>query len=264
MSQRRNGIVESYYQTERGLSEYLFFHYGAPDSRLPAGVVESAALEFPARCVSQCLDSARLPAQARALDVGCAVGRGSFELARHCQEVVGVDFSKRFIAVANRLRQRGSIWFHSFEEGELTRRRRAGVPPDIDRRRVHFEVGDATRLRSDLGEFDAVLAANLIDRLKTPLNLLERLPGLLRPGGQLILASPYTWLACYTPRENWLGGWARAGRRVKTFDALRRILSPHFKLARRLDLPFLIREHARKYQLGISEASLWVRRKTRR
>jgi hypothetical protein len=47
---------------------------------------------------------------------------------------------------------------------------------------------------------------------------------------------------------------------VRTFDALRRILSPHFKLARRQDLPFLIREHARKYQLGVSEASTWVRR----
>jgi putative 4-mercaptohistidine N1-methyltranferase len=222
--------------------------------------VEAGALEFPARCVSQCLDAARLPAQARALDLGCAVGRSSFELARHCAEVIGIDFSKQFIDLANRLRQRGSLRFKSCEEGELTRARRAVVPPDIDRRRVKFEVGDATRLRADLGEFDVVLAANLIDRLEAPMKCLERLPGLLRPGGQLIVASPYTWLASYTPRKNWLGGFARGGRPVKTFDALRRILSPHFKLARRLDLPFLLREHARKYQLGISEASVWVRR----
>jgi hypothetical protein len=31
------------------------------------------------------------------------------------------------------------------------------VPPEIDRRRVKFEVGDATRLRPDLGEFDVVV-----------------------------------------------------------------------------------------------------------
>jgi ribosome modulation factor len=97
--------------------------------------------------------------------------------------------------------------------------------------------------------------ANLIDRLESPLKCLERLPGLVRPGGQLILASPYTWLASYTPRKKWLGGFTRGGRPVKTFDALRRILKPHFKLIRRLDLPFLLREHTRKYQLGISEAS---------
>jgi putative 4-mercaptohistidine N1-methyltranferase len=192
--------------------------------------------------------------------LGCAVGRSSFELARHCHEVVGLDFSPQFIDLANRLRRRGSLRFKSFEEGELTRARRAVVPPELDRRRVKFSVGDATRLRPDLGEFDVVLMANLIDRLPAPLKCLERLPALLRPDGQLIIASPYTWLDSYTPRENWLGGRQSGGRPVTTFAALRRVLAPHFKLARRLDLPFLIREHARKYQLGIAEASTWIRR----
>jgi putative 4-mercaptohistidine N1-methyltranferase len=253
-------MAEKYYDSERGLSEYLLFHFGAPPPPLPPGWTETAAWEFPARCVSQGLDPARLPAQARALDLGCAVGRGSFELARRCAEVIGLDFSKKFIDLANRLRRRGSLPFRSFEEGEWTRARRAVVPPEIDRRRVIFEVGDATRLRPDLGQFDVVLAANLIDRLDAPRKCLERLPGLLRPGGQLIVASPYTWLASYTPRKNWLGGYAHGGRPVKTYDTLRRILSPHFKLIRRLDLPFLLREHARKYQLGISETSTWLRR----
>lgn len=250
-------MAENYYDSERGLGEYLLFHYASKNLTLPEGW---NLMEFPARCVSQCLDTARLPGQARALDLGCAVGRSSFELARSCAEVIGIDFSKRFIERANRLRQRGLFRFKSFEEGELTKARTAVVPSDIDRKRVKFEVGDATRLRTDLGEFDVVLAANLIDRLDAPLKCVERLPELLHPGGQLILVSPYTWLASYTPRKNWLGGFARGGRSVKTFDALRRILSPDFKLARRLDIPFLLREHARKYQLGISEATVWIRR----
>jgi putative 4-mercaptohistidine N1-methyltranferase len=257
---KRSGMAENYYDSGRGLSEYLLFHYGSTEPLLAPRWVEAGALEFPARCVSQCLDVARLPSKARALDLGCAVGRSSFELARRCTEVIGIDFSQQFIELADRLRQRGFLRFRSFEEGELTKARRAVVPPEIDRQRVKFEVGDATNLRADLGEFDVVLAANLIDRLAAPLKCLERLPGLLRPGGQLILASPYTWLASYTPKRNWLGGFARGARTVKTFDALQRILAPDFKLVRRLDLPFLLREHARKYQLGISEASVWVRR----
>jgi hypothetical protein len=76
----------------------------------------------------------------------------------------------------------------------------------------------------------------------------------------LIIVSPYTWLAAYTPPRNWLGGRMRAGQPARTFDALRRVLSPHFKLVKRLDLPFLLREHARKYQLGIAEAGVWSRR----
>jgi putative 4-mercaptohistidine N1-methyltranferase len=253
-------MPENYYDSERGASEYLLLHYGETELRLPAGWAEAAAFNFPAQCVSRGLDTTLLPAQSRALDLGCAVGRSSFELARHCTDVVGVDFSQQFIELAERLRQRGALRFKSFEEGDLTRARRAQVPPDIERRRVKFEVGDATRLRRDLGEFDVVMMANLIDRLEEPLKCLVRLPWLLRSGGQLIVTSPYTWLANYTPRGNWLGGWTRGGKPVRTFDALRRILSPHFKLARRQDLPFLIREHARKYQLGVSEASTWVRR----
>jgi putative 4-mercaptohistidine N1-methyltranferase len=251
-------MAENYYDSERGLAEYLLFHYGPIP--LPRGFSESGALEFPARCVSQCLDVSLLPANARALDLGCAVGRSSFELAQSCAEVIGIDFSKRFIELANHLRVRGSIRFKSIEEGELQQTRTARVPRHIDRQRVKFEVGDATKLRGDLGKFDVVLAANLIDRLSQPRKLLDRLPSLLHPGGQLILASPYTWLASYTPRQNWLGGFARGRRSVKTFDTLQKILSPHFKLTKRLDLPFLLREHARKYQLGISEASVWVRR----
>jgi putative 4-mercaptohistidine N1-methyltranferase len=253
-------MAENYYDSERGAAEYLLFHYGAKGLRPPPGWAEAEALEFPARCVSLGLDAARLPAQARALDLGCAVGRSSFELARHCAEVIAVDFSRQFIDLANRLRRRGSLRYKSLEEGAWTQARRAVVPPDIDRRRVKFEAGDAMRLRLDLGKFDVVFMANLIDRLEEPLRCLERLPGLLRPGGQLIVASPYTWLASYTPRANWLGGFARGGRPVRTFAALRRILSPHFKLVRQRDVPFLLREHARKYQLGISETSSWLRR----
>jgi SAM-dependent methyltransferase len=121
-------------------------------------------------------------------------------------------------------------------------------------------VGDATQLRSDLGKFDVVMMANLIDRVPDPRKLLKQMPALLNRGGQLILTSPYTWLREYTPRANWLGGFKRGGRPVRTFAVLESILSTDFKLSRRRDIPFLIREHARKFQMGIAEASVWVRR----
>jgi hypothetical protein len=38
------------------------------------------------------------------------------------------------------------------------------------------------------------------------------------------------------------------------------LLRPHFRLARRGDLPFLIREHRRKYQLVVAEVFTFVRR----
>jgi putative 4-mercaptohistidine N1-methyltranferase len=241
----------NYYDSQRAASEYLLLHYGDPQ---PWGQ------SFPARCVTGCLDVDLLPEWPRALDLGCAVGGGSFELARHCPQVIGIDASKPFIALARRLREHGSCQFTFRVEGELTQTRRAVVPREIDRKRARFEVGDAMRLRSDLGKFDVLMMANLIDRVPAPRKLLEQLPALLNPDGQLIVTSPYTWLAEYTPSAEWLGGFKRGGRSVQTFDALKKILSPCFKLSQRRDIPFLIQEHARKYQLGIAEASVWLRR----
>ena len=57
------------YETEKLLGEYLLFHYGTPEEILPYGFGPREALEYPARCVSECLDIGGLPEGARALDL---------------------------------------------------------------------------------------------------------------------------------------------------------------------------------------------------
>jgi putative 4-mercaptohistidine N1-methyltranferase len=252
-------MTTSYYESDRGLGEYLLFHYGTTDEVLPWPDGPRSALDYPVRCVSECLDFSRLPVRARGLDLGCAVGWSTFELARHCTEVVGIDFSNRFIKTANRLREQGSIDYEIVEEGSLTTRATAKVPQDIDRARVHFEQGDAMALRSNLGTFDVVLMANLVDRLRDPGRCLAMLPALIRAGGQLIISTPCTWLEEFTPPSNWLGGFVHDGHPVRTLDSLRGALEPHFELGRVHDLPFLIREHARKFQWSVALASVWIR-----
>ena len=188
------------------------------------------------------------------------MGRASFELARHCTEVVGIDYSERFVTVAGHLRQNGSFLFARVVEGDLTQPCQAIVPPNIQRDRVRFQRGDALELPKDMGSFDVVLLANLLDRLRDPRRCLARLPSLVNPGGQLIITSPYTWLEEHTPRENWLGGFERDGQRVRTQETLQEILAPDFEFRSRRDFPFLIREHERKSQLCIAEATVWFRR----
>ena len=136
----------------------------------------------------------------------------------------------------------------------------ARVPPEIDRGKVQFEVGDAMNLREDFGVFDVVLMANLIDRLPDPKRCLKRLPSLVRPGGQLIITSPYTWLEEFTPREAGLAASNATAARCLTLDGLRDALTEQFELAAVKDLPFLIREHARKFQWSVAQATLWRRR----
>src|SRR5205085_9667368 len=95
------------YETEKLLGEYLLFHYGSPEEVLPWRDGPHAALDFAVRSVTQCVDVPALPPNARALDVGCAVGRSTFEMARHCAGVVGIDYSRRFIEAARTLARDG-------------------------------------------------------------------------------------------------------------------------------------------------------------
>lgn len=249
----------SYYETDALLAQYLAFHYAPRRELLPHRDGPVSAFAFPVRVVSENLDVRRLPRDARALDLGCAVGRSSFELARHCTEVVGIDLSQRFIDAATRLRRRGNVGYRLIEEWELTVPAVARVPKSIRRERVAFEVGDATALRADLGSFDVVVISNLLDRLNDPRRCLRRLSSLVRPGGQLIITSPFTWLESFTPRSRWLGGFLRNGRPVRSFDTLRELLADDFRLVRRRDMPFLIREHRRKFQWTVADATIWRR-----
>lgn len=237
------------------VEDYLFFHYAGFEEAAGGLPVPAEAWGFPAKVVSELLDAGSKISSA--LDVGCAVGRSSFELARFAERVVGVDFSAAFIDAAKGLAVHGSVSASVAFEADLRQGFTATVPAGVETQRVSFEVGDAMSLRPGLRGFDAVLAANLVCRLPDPMEFLERLPDLVAPGGQLLLATPFSWLAEFTPPSNWLGG--KAGF-PPSREALVSVLSPHFEPELEKDIPFLIREHARKFQYGISLGTRWRRR----
>jgi putative 4-mercaptohistidine N1-methyltranferase len=248
------------YETPESLAEYLLFHYGSPEEILPWPDGPVSALGFPVRVVHETFRPRDLPAHPRALDLGCAVGRSTFELTRFCQEVIGIDYSRSFVGAAETIARTGELAYLSPTEGVLPKRLTARLPDGTRPGLVSFEQGDALQLRSDLGTFDALLAANLLCRLTQPRILLDRLPDLVTPGGQLVIATPCTWLEDFTPRENWLGGFlSSSGDPVATLDSLIRALSPSFELLETLDQSFLIREHARKFQWSVALTSLWRR-----
>ncbi|XP_059148233.1 uncharacterized protein LOC131935705 [Physella acuta] len=252
------------YESKKVLSEYLAFHYGQPDELMPYDFGPKDALDFPKRCADLCLKHFRHQegAPSRALDIGCAVGRSSFELARGVDQVLGIDYSQSFIDCANRLRDTGQVDYELLEEGDLFRPALAQVPQDIERVRVTFEQGDACKLRPDLGAFDLVLAANLICRLHHPRQFLSQLTRLMpRPGALLVITAPYTWMTEFTDKSEWLGGRRdEAGDPVTGFDGLQKELSLDFELLQSLDMPFIIRETRRKNQWTVAHATVWRRR----
>ena len=247
-------MSENTYETDELLHQYLVFHYCTAEDQFPYTFGGSDALDFPKRCALEGPAQQAGLRQGRALDLGCAVGRSTFELARDYQEVIGIDYSHIFIKAANSLKRDGSCMASRQDEGSVTTNLEIQVDTSIDRTRVSFEQGDALSIRDDIGQFDLVLACNLICRLKEPLHLIRRLADLVKPGGCLFLTTPFTWMESYTPKANWLGNGSE-----DSFDGLRRGLEPAFNLDADWDMPFIIREHTRKFQYSIAKASRWRR-----
>lgn len=244
------------YESDAAVSQYVDFHYGERYFGVD---------NFPAAVARIALDAMGDRPLRRALEIGCAVGRTSFELARACADVTGVDFSARFIQVGAELRHKGSYSYSLTEEGEIKSLHTAHLGPlglDNTAHNVQFFQADACNLKPLYTGYDLIVAANLIDRLYQPRKFLEDITDRVRSGGLLVLTSPYTWLSEYTAREQWLGGFTRNGATMTTLDALQAILTRHFRLqdGSPFDLPFVIRETARKFQHTVAQVTIWERR----
>ena len=247
-------VPASHYETDKLISEYAEFHYG--DSYFGVENFTKALADI---AISA---SAGKPAR-KALDLGCASGRATFELARHFEHVTGIDFSVRLIESGVQMAEKGELNYTLVDEGQLiTYKTRTLVGLGLDNLKgsVAFLQGDACNLKPSLSEYDLILAANLIDRLYSPQKFLSSIHERINIGGILLIASPYTWLEEHTKREEWVGGFKHNAENFTTLDGLKEQLGKHFRLmAAPVDVPFVIRETKRKFQHSLSEVTLWER-----
>lgn len=247
--------VSSNYENDKMLSEYAEFHYG--DSYFDVA-------NFPQAIVQLAVDAMGDKTMGKALDLGCAVGRASFELAKHFDHVTGIDFSARLINVGVQLKEQGVIRYSIADEGDLVLYReqqlaQLGFSDVADK--VEFLQGDACNLKPLFKGYDLVLAANLIDRLYNPTLFLSSIHERINAGGLLLIASPYTWLDEHTNKDDWVGGFKKDGENFTTMDGLKALLSEHFELRKGPEsVPFVIRETSRKFQHSLSEVTIWERK----
>jgi SAM-dependent methyltransferase len=99
----------------------------------------------------------------RVLDAGCGVGYGSAFLGESASSVVGVDVSEEAI--------------------DYARARYGGGD-------VVFAVGDLERLERGDGEFDAVVAFEVIEHLPHPELFVAEARRMLKPNGVLVISTP--------------------------------------------------------------------------
>merc|ERR1719282_484446 len=91
---------------------------------------------------------------------------------------------------------------------------------------------DVTNLdRLKLGDFDVVLAINVLEKQSSPSDLLAGLHEFVRPGGLLVIASNYNWCPETTPADKMIGGYKcpTSGENVSTLEGIANLLRPTFR-----------------------------------
>ncbi len=247
----RTKLNDNVYETDELISQYCEFHYGDEFFNVKNFAKNSVEILKP---------YLKEIKTTKALDLGCSVGRSSFELAKTFDEVMGIDFSANFINVGVKLKKYESLTYKVRVEGEIFEDKTISLKDlnlDEVKNKVEFMQGDACNLKEIYSNYDLVFCSNLIDRLYYPQKFLDDIPNRVNKDGLLVIISPYTWLEEYTPKTNWLGGFIKDNKEVKTFDTLKNNLDKNYKLLDLIDIPFVIKETSRKFQHTVSQMSIW-------
>ena len=118
-------------------------------------------------------DRLGLAAADRVLDMGCGAGRHAFEMYRRGCVVVAFDMD------ANELVDVQQIFRHMRDASE--------VPVGAD---ATTQQGDAMALPFADGEFDRVIAAEVLEHITTDVDAIRELVRVLRPGGTMAVSVP--------------------------------------------------------------------------
>lgn len=252
------------YDKAREISKYLLMHYGEPEDafdRTPHPL--AMAHGYPqrlSRLLESCAADTRTTVR-RALDAGCNVGGLSHALSTWVTDlVVGVDISPRTIEVARALTRQGGGTFSIAELGPFTRQVMFRVPPGGAMARVEFELDDAGDLRPHDTPFDAIVLSNVLDRVEDPAACLRQFSvsaELLRPGGLLMIACPWSWYPEFSHPGTWLGS---ARDNTTSEHTLKRMLSSEFDLLVEVDEPGVLRQNPREYDYFEAHVTVWKKR----
>ncbi len=190
------------------LSTYGWDHYHEFD---PQGETADDRAGTVGRCLEQSLQLVGDRFAGNVIEVGCSVGRATFDLTRRTDELVlGVDVNFSMLQVAQTVLRTGVVRFPLRRVGLVYDRCEFEV--QFDRAdKVDFWACDALALPFSNGSFSCAVALNVLDCVVSPRGFLDALADLLTEGGTAVLSTPYDWSGNVTPVEAWIGGHSQRG-----------------------------------------------------
>ena len=160
-----------------------------------------------------------------ALDIGCSVGRLTFEMSKTHQRTVGIDTSLSFIRAARKLMAAQRLEFETVVEGRITRAHACDLDPAYRFDRTEFIVADATALPFRAGRFATAASINFLEKGPHPGRHLEETNRVLDRGrADFIFSDPFTWDEAASDPALWIGGRNSGPFKGRGLDNMCRLL----------------------------------------
>jgi len=201
-------------------------------------------------------------AKNKLLDLGCSVGRTSFELANTFLFIDAIDFSARYIRYGVQLQRGDNIRFTTQKEGELfdfneINLNKLDLP---EAKNISFSQGDASNLKSIFNQYDVVLAQNIIENNHHPKLFLTTINKRINDKGLLIMVSNYSFNEDKTAKTQWLGGIKVNGENVTGFAGITEILSDKFNLLDQQELIKVSPINQRNFDISVMHITVWQKK----
>ncbi len=251
---KNSSIICAKYETPQVASSYLWSHY-------------SDIMADPEACNAYSTWANMSTDTELSIDIGCSVGRMTFEMAQKSKFTIGVDLSSTFIAIAKKLQKNGFIEFNLIIEGELTAKNRITLPDNWDLSNIEFIVADALHLPFKKDIFSQLASLNILDKVPKPLDHLKEINRVSKTkNSRLIFSDPFSWSTDCAKKKDWLGGTQKGNYKGFTFDNLcelfcgkNNILTPAWKIEKHGDVLWKIRNHRNHYEMIKSKFIILLR-----
>lgn len=199
----------------------------------------------------------------RLLDLGCKLGRTSFELAPYYQHIDAVDFSVQLIAYASRLQNGKSIRYCTENEGEILNFKEIELSDchiKETTNKLYFKQGDASNLKSQLRGYDLIIMQQVLETHYDPSACLANLTDRLNSNGLLVIVSDY-----HFDRDNTdvpaFGGIKVNGENTSGFDMLCQTLSSNYALISEENLLKVTPQTRRNIKLSEQHVTIWQKQR---
>jgi SAM-dependent methyltransferase len=204
--------------TRQHLSSYAWDHYNdlnpnkIPDEfpiALPSGSSIVDCLEAGLQLIESHSDAPKIGGPV--IDIGCSVGRTTFELAGKCQTLtLGIDVNFSMLRLAHKVLREGIVQYPLKRIG-IVYDRQEFKAEFANSELVDFWACDALALPFTENSFGFATGFNVFDSVTSPRDLLVSIGHALKPAASALLATPYDWSPAATPLETWIGGHSQRG-----------------------------------------------------